>query len=220
MITHRYAKMFKLKEQREPRPIQSDFFIFYKDSYDKQIERKRSIDNAFLNTLGAVAFLSAFYAFYLLNWLDGGQIRQYLCWYYVFAFVFTVAIVCGVACIYFLAKFYWIGWGEYLDTPDAYRKWRDEDLAKYGKEYNLSSRTLDRIFFDEIERQYSTSATHNQNNNNTRSAILDKARRLVFVCFGLLSFAFIPYFIAMGDDINTAKIDIHKFKVFRDGNQT
>lgn len=186
------------------------FFDFYKEAYDREITRKQEIESNASTTVTTLGFLFAFTAFYLLNWADTILISKHEYVYYICAILISLGLISMVIGIFFIARFYLTNSILLLETPVHWQNWYDGALTKYKEEEDISEEDIKKIFFDGLMRRYIEITSVNANNNDKRANYHFNARSLFFVSFVCLIFAFPFYFIVMGDEINMAKMEIHK----------
>ncbi|HOI83892.1 MAG TPA: hypothetical protein PKW30_06250, partial [Campylobacterales bacterium] len=97
--------------------MSKDFFEFYKQAYNREIERKQEIEGNASTTVTTLGFLFTFIAFYLLNWADGSLIEKHGCLYNIFALLVSAGVILMCIGIYKIARFFLTAQIKVLDTP-------------------------------------------------------------------------------------------------------
>lgn len=173
--------------------------IFFKDYFYFEETRSNEVNTQVSLVIGSLSILFGFLAFYLLNMPDDKNTSHFLCLYYLCLFCSFVFLSIGIFYIYKIIKGFKY---RYLAHP--------KELYDVIEEQNPSKEQFEK----HITEQYCLAAEENKKSNDSKFFLLGKSKDFLLYALLSLVITFLPYYILMGKEINTNKIEITNKKEY------
>lgn len=166
---------------------------FFKDYFYFEETRSNEINTQVSLLFGLVSILFAFIAYYLLNMPDNFNEKLMTFCFFISLLLSLVSLIIAIFNIYKILRSFSY---RYLPKP--------REILN-----TINDQVLDNKDFESfLIEQYSEGADYNKDANDQKFKLIGITKDYILYALLLLVLAFIPYYVLMGDKLNTDKIEI------------